>query len=174
MTNGRRRLLVFFIFAVIATWVGMSAYILLFLDTPLNTSVVVGAIFAVAAAGILLLWRNKSQEAPAVETVKLELKSPVIDADTQAESPDVVVDKKTELENMAETTALEKQMTDIEKFKEELRCIIIAAPSHGVLQDRLNNWLSGSYGRVVSSSMAKDDKGFYLTVFYQPVGLESS
>jgi hypothetical protein len=64
-------------------------------------------------------------------------------------------------------TSVKKVMNEIQK-RVELRCIVITAPSHGVLQDRLNNWLSGSYGRVVSTSMAMNDKGFFLTVFYEP------
>lgn len=68
-------------------------------------------------------------------------------------------------------TSVKKVMNEIQK-RIELRCIVITAPSHGVLQDRLNNWLSGSYGRVVSTSMAMNDKGFFLTVFYEPYSPE--
>jgi hypothetical protein len=64
-------------------------------------------------------------------------------------------------------TSVKKVMNEIQK-RIEVRCIVITAPSHGVLQDRLNNWLSGSYGRVVSTSMAMNEKGFFLTVFYEP------
>jgi hypothetical protein len=64
-------------------------------------------------------------------------------------------------------TSVKKVMNEIQK-RVEVRCIVITAPSHGVLQDRLNNWLSGSYGRVVSTSMAMNEKGFFLTVFYEP------
>ena len=63
--------------------------------------------------------------------------------------------------------SVHKIMDSIEK-RNELRCLMIAAPSHGVLQDRLNNWLSGKYGRVVSSSMATSEKGFYMALFYEP------
>lgn len=52
--------------------------------------------------------------------------------------------------------------------KDDQRCIIISAPNHGMLQDRLNNWLSSGTGRVVHASMASDGKGFYLTIFYEP------
>jgi hypothetical protein len=88
--------------------------------------------------------------------------SPMIAADTPAAEP--------EPSSMiaADTPAsVPRVMNEIEK-RSEIRCLVITAPSHGVLQDRLNNWLSGSYGRVVSTSMAMNEKGFFLTVFYEP------
>ena len=68
--------------------------------------------------------------------------------------------------------SVHKIMDAIEK-RTELRCLMIAAPSHGVLQDRLNNWLGGKYGRLVSTSMAANEKGFYLAVFYEPFPMQT-
>jgi hypothetical protein len=68
-------------------------------------------------------------------------------------------------------TSVQRVMNEIEK-RAEIRCLVITAPSHGVLQDRLNNWLSGNYGRVVSTSMAMNEKGFFLTVFYEPAPVQ--
>jgi hypothetical protein len=51
----------------------------------------------------------------------------------------------------------------------EQRCLILAAPTHGVLQDRMNYWLKGGYGKVTSSSMAVTEKGFYMTIFYYDI-----
>lgn len=48
-------------------------------------------------------------------------------------------------------------------------CLILSAPTHGVLQDRMNYWLKGGYGKVTSSSMVVTEKGFYLTIFYDDV-----
>jgi hypothetical protein len=48
-------------------------------------------------------------------------------------------------------------------------CLILSAPTHGVLQDRMNYWLRGGYGKVTSSSMAATEKGFYITIFYDDV-----
>jgi hypothetical protein len=67
--------------------------------------------------------------------------------------------------------SVQRVMNEIEK-RSEIRCLVITAPSHGVLQDRLNNWLSGSYGRVVSTSMAMNEKGFFLTLFYEPSAVQ--
>lgn len=47
------------------------------------------------------------------------------------------------------------------------RCLILAAPTHGVLQDRLNYWLSGNYGTIKSTAMTSTDKGFFMSVIYQ-------
>jgi len=46
------------------------------------------------------------------------------------------------------------------------RCLMLAAPTHGVLQDRTNYWLLGGYGKVTGHSLAITDKGFYLAIFY--------
>lgn len=51
----------------------------------------------------------------------------------------------------------------------EQRCLILAAPTHAVLQDRMNYWLKGGYGKVTSSSMAVTEKGFYMTIFYYDI-----
>lgn len=71
-------------------------------------------------------------------------------------------------EASASLTVVDRSKQQIAR-KIDQRCIVIAAPSHGVLQDRLNNWLSGGYGRVISASMAMNGKGFYLTLFYEPL-----
>lgn len=47
------------------------------------------------------------------------------------------------------------------------RCLILAAPTHGVLQDRLNYWLSGNYGTIKSTAMTSTDKGFFLSIIYE-------
>jgi hypothetical protein len=51
-------------------------------------------------------------------------------------------------------------------------CLILAAPSHGVLQDRANYWLSGKYGKVISSTMSTTEKGFYLAIFYEAIEIK--
>lgn len=50
------------------------------------------------------------------------------------------------------------------------RCLILAARTHGALQDRANYWLSGKYGIVKSSAVTATDKGIYMTIFYEPNG----
>jgi hypothetical protein len=90
---------------------------------------------------------------------KIEQQAMVISATNQ------VVEEAPAAESMEVVDRSKQQITK----KVEQRCIVIAAPSHGVLQDRLNNWLSGGYGRVISASMAINGKGFYLTLFYEPL-----
>lgn len=53
-----------------------------------------------------------------------------------------------------------------EEAPEVKRCLIITAPSHGVLQDRANNWLSGNYGKVESLSLSFTDKGAFMAIYY--------
>ena len=99
------------------------------------------------------------------ETPITELKEQSIEIATEV----AIAQPTTQIPMVADEipTSVQKVMNEIQK-RIELRCIVITAPSHGVLQDRLNNWLSGSYGRVVSTSMAMNEKGFFLTVFYEP------
>jgi hypothetical protein len=52
-------------------------------------------------------------------------------------------------------------------------CLILAAPTHGALQDRANYWLSGNYGKVISSTMSTTEKGFYLTIFYEAIEIKA-
>lgn len=63
--------------------------------------------------------------------------------------------------------AVQRVIEAIERHR-DMKCLVISAPSHGILQDRLNNWLSGRYGQVVSTSMVANDKGFFLALFYEP------
>jgi hypothetical protein len=51
-------------------------------------------------------------------------------------------------------------------------CLILAAHTHGVLQDRANYWLSGKYGKVISSTMTATEKGFYLAIFYESIEIK--
>ena len=101
-------------------------------------------------------------ESPMVAAEVPEPESPMVAAEVpaepEAESPMIAAEMP---------TSVQRVMNEIEK-RAEIRCLVITAPSHGVLQDRLNNWLSGNYGRVVSTSMAMNEKGFFLTVFYEP------
>src|SRR6185503_2588490 len=101
-------------------------------------------------------------ETPAAEPEQ----SPMIAAETPAAEPEQSPMIAAEM-----PASVQRVMNEIEK-RGEIRCLVITAPSHGILQDRLNNWLSGSYGRVVSSSMAMNEKGFFLTVFYEPSAVQ--
>jgi hypothetical protein len=47
------------------------------------------------------------------------------------------------------------------------RCLILAAPTHGALQDRANYWLSGQYGLVKSTALTATQKGVFMTIFYE-------
>lgn len=47
------------------------------------------------------------------------------------------------------------------------KCLILAARSHGALQDRANYWLSGKYGVVKSSAVSATEKGIFMTIFYE-------
>jgi hypothetical protein len=51
------------------------------------------------------------------------------------------------------------------------RCLILAAPSHGTLQDRANNWLSGHYGLVKSTALTATEKGVFMTILYEANGI---
>jgi hypothetical protein len=47
------------------------------------------------------------------------------------------------------------------------KCLILAARTHGALQDRANYWLSGKYGTVKSSAVSATEKGIFMTIFYE-------
>ncbi len=47
------------------------------------------------------------------------------------------------------------------------KCLILAARTHGALQDRANYWLSGQYGIVKSSAVSATEKGIFMTIFYE-------
>lgn len=182
--------------SVIIAWF-VAMYLLAFFGFPQSWIVMIAPISSIIVAGIFLyLGRNKLRGSGASSASVLELDSPVLPAKgntaelaniaevTEDVAPlrstapdDMLPSARTEVheevpkaaeESSEIPTAVRKVMDEIEK-RSDVRCIIIAAPSHGVLQDRLNNWLSGGYGRVVSASMAMNGKGFYLTVFYEPV-----
>ena len=60
-----------------------------------------------------------------------------------------------------------------ERFPErpkDQRCLILAAPTHGALQDRANYWLSGQYGMVKSTALTATEKGVFMTIFYESNG----
>jgi hypothetical protein len=181
--------------SVIVAWF-VAMYLLAFFGFPQSWIVMIAPISSIIVAGIFLyLGRNKLRGSAASSASVLELDNPVLPAKgnaaqqasitefTEDVAParstapdDMLPSARTEVLEVPKTaeesseipTAVRKVMDEIEK-RSDVRCIIIAAPSHGVLQDRLNNWLSGGYGRVVSASMAMNGKGFYLTVFYEPV-----
>ncbi len=176
--------------SLIAAWVG-AMYLLVFVGFPQNWIIIVAPVSSVVAAGLFLyIGRDKIRGAPATEKPVLELDGPVIAADASLENPVIAADASLENPVIAADASLEnpviaadaslknpviavnRSKQEIERLREELRCIIIAAPSHGVLQDRLNNWLSGGYGHVTSTSMAMNEKGFYLTVFYEPAEVQ--
>jgi len=49
------------------------------------------------------------------------------------------------------------------------KCLILAARTHGALQDRANYWLSGKYGTVKTSAVSATDKGIFMTIFYETI-----
>jgi hypothetical protein len=51
------------------------------------------------------------------------------------------------------------------------KCLILAARTHGALQDRANYWLSGKYGTVKSSAVSATDKGIFMTIFYEAIAI---
>lgn len=64
---------------------------------------------------------------------------------------------------------IRQQMPEVARPPRKQHCIILTASTHGVMQDRFNNWLEGGYGKVISTSLAINEKGFFMTVTYEPV-----
>jgi hypothetical protein len=54
------------------------------------------------------------------------------------------------------------------------KCLILAARTHGALQDRANYWLSGRYGEIKSSAVSATEKGIFMTIFYEASGTPES
>jgi hypothetical protein len=166
--------------------------LLAFMGVSQNLIIVIAPISSVVVAMIFLyLGRNKLR-GPKEDDISsmLDLESPMLVQGAQVQSPQVaaevpepeaeppmvaaeVPEPEAEPPMVASEipTSVQRVMNEIEK-RAEIRCLVITAPSHGVLQDRLNNWLSGNYGRVVSTSMAMNEKGFFLTVFYEPAPVQ--
>jgi len=178
---------------VIVAWYG-AMRLLAFMGVSQNLIIIIAPISSVVVAMIFLFLGRKRLRGPKDSDFSplLELESPIMVTGGQAPSPMIAAETpaaEPEQSPMiaAETPAAEPEqspmiaaempasvqrvMNEIEK-RSEIRCLVITAPSHGILQDRLNNWLSGSYGRVVSSSMAMNEKGFFLTVFYEPSAVQ--
>ena len=178
---------------VIVAWFG-AMRLLAFMGVSQNLIIIIAPISSVVVAMIFLFLGRKRLRGPKDSDFSplLELESPIMVTGGQAPSPMIAAETpaaEPEQSPMiaAETPAAEPEqspmiaaempasvqrvMNEIEK-RGEIRCLVITAPSHGILQDRLNNWLSGSYGRVVSSSMAMNEKGFFLTVFYEPSAVQ--
>ena len=158
---------------VIVAWFG-AMRLLAFMGVSQNFIIVIAPISSVVVAMIFLYLGRKKLRGPKDSEFSplLELESPIMATGGQAPSPMIAAEvPAAEPESpmiAAEMPAsVQRVMNEIEKSS-EIRCLVITAPSHGVLQDRLNNWLSGSYGRVVSTSMAMNEKGFFLTLFYEP------
>jgi len=49
---------------------------------------------------------------------------------------------------------------------DQTRCLILSAPTHGILQDRANYWLGGKYGKVVGLAISVNDKSAHMAIFY--------
>jgi hypothetical protein len=176
---------------VIVAWYG-AMRLLAFMGVSQNLIIIIAPISSVVVAMIFLFLGRKRLRGPKDSDFSplLELESPIMVTGGQAPSPMIAAEMPAEPEQSpmiaaempaepeqspmiaAEMPAsVQRVMNEIEK-RSEIRCLVITAPSHGILQDRLNNWLSGSYGRVVSSSMAMNEKGFFLTVFYEPSAVQ--
>ncbi|HEV8387546.1 MAG TPA: hypothetical protein VGQ03_07985 [Nitrososphaera sp.] len=178
---------------VIVAWFG-AMRLLAFMGVSQNFIIIIAPISSVVVAMIFLYLGRKKLRGPKDSDFSpfLELESPIMVTGGQAPNPMIAAETPTpepEQNPMiaTETPAAEPEqspmiaaempasvqrvMNEIEK-RSEIRCLVITAPSHGVLQDRLNNWLSGSYGRVVSTSMAMNEKGFFLTLFYEPSAVQ--
>ena len=172
---------------VIVAWFG-AMRLLAFMGFSQNFIIVIAPISSVVVAMIFLYLGRKKLRGPKDSDFSplLELESPIMVTGGQAPSPMIAAEMpaaepespmiaaempaaQPEIPMIAAEipASVQRVMNEIEK-RSEIRCLVITAPSHGVLQDRLNNWLSGSYGRVVSSSMAMNEKGFFLTLFYEP------
>src|SRR6185503_10756326 len=188
-----RLMLVIATACVIVAWYG-AMRLLAFMGVSQNLIIIIAPISSVVVAMIFLFLGRKRLRGPRDSDFSplLELESPIMVTGGQAPSPMIAAETpaaEPEQSPMiaAETPAaepeqspmiaaeipasVERVMNEIEK-RSEIRCLVITAPSHGVLQDRLNNWLSGSYGRVVSTSMAMNEKGFFLTLFYEPSAVQ--
>ena len=163
---------------VIVAWYG-AMRLLAFMGVSQNLIIIIAPISSVVVAMIFLFLGRKRLRGPKDSDFSplLELESPIMVTGGQAPSPMIAAETPAAEPEQSPMIAAEmpasvqRVMNEIEK-RGEIRCLVITAPSHGILQDRLNNWLSGSYGRVVSSSMAMNEKGFFLTVFYEPSAVQ--
>jgi hypothetical protein len=195
MAIDKRPVLVLATIGVVAAWFGVMS-LLNFMQFE-RTLIIMMAPASAGVLAVAFLYLGRERHRLPMDNIQTlqassgdiksteEIERPVmpVDIPERKEEPAIIVEEPVALSlplsaimaqvSQVNTIATEipasvnKIMDSIEK-RTEMRCLMIAAPSHGVLQDRLNNWLSGKHGRVVSSSMASSEKGFYMALFYEP------
>lgn len=67
------------------------------------------------------------------------------------------------------TVAAEREARNVEPRKKQA-CIILGAPNHGVLQDRVNYWLANEQGTVRSMTIAIANNGIYMAIIFELAG----